>query len=101
MVQKPEGLTTFGRSDGFNYFCLSIKFLTPNVGGQLFRPVVVRCTGFSSNFNQKTYDKPKVIDVSLNACDETISVLALISRPKSSEFTCLSNLMQAMVPTHV
>jgi hypothetical protein len=33
-LQKPDGLTTFGRSDGYNYIYLSIKFLTPVFGGQ-------------------------------------------------------------------
>ena len=33
-LQKPEGLTTFGRADELNYIYLSIKFLTLIFSGQ-------------------------------------------------------------------
>jgi len=33
-MQKPESLTTFGRSEGTYSIKLNIKFLTPDCGGQ-------------------------------------------------------------------
>jgi hypothetical protein len=33
-LQKPEGLTTFGRADELNYIYLNIKFLTLIFSGQ-------------------------------------------------------------------
>jgi len=33
-VLKPEGLSTFGRSENMNYIYQSIKFLTPDIGDQ-------------------------------------------------------------------
>jgi len=38
LLQRQEGMTTFGWSDDVTYIYLSIKFLTPALGGQ-FLPV--------------------------------------------------------------